>query len=58
MKPYYKKPYKEKLKDAFTKTFDQIYAGYSKPEKIVYWVIIMLGISFIVSAWILGAWWR
>ncbi len=58
MKPYYKKSYKEKLKDAFTKTFDQIYAAYSKPEKIIYWVIVTLGISFIISVWIFGAWWR
>lgn len=58
MKHYYKKKYREKLKDSFTKTFDQIYTQYSKPEKIGYWIIVMSVIFFIASVWIFGAWWH
>jgi hypothetical protein len=50
--PYFKKSYKEKLKDAFTKTFDQIYAQYSKPEKMAYWAIIIAGFSVIAYVWV------
>lgn len=49
---YYKKPYKARLKDAFTKTFDQIYAQYSKPEKLAYWIIVVAGLSAIAYVWI------
>ena len=58
MKPYYKKKYQEKLKNSFTKTFDQIYAQYSKTEKIGYWIIVISVTCFIASVWIFGAWWR
>ena len=49
--PYCKKPYIEKLLDAFTKTFGQIYAQYSKPEKVAYWVIVFVGFSAIAYVW-------
>lgn len=50
--PYYKKSYKEKLKDALTKPFDQIYARHSKPEKVVYWFVVIAGFSAIGYIWI------
>jgi hypothetical protein len=50
--PFFKNPYKEKLKDVFTKTFDQIYAEYSKSEKIAYWLIFIAGFSMITYVWI------
>ncbi len=49
---YFKKPFREKFKDAFTKTFDQIYAQYSKPEKIAYWAIVIIGFLMIARVWI------
>jgi hypothetical protein len=50
--PYYKKHFKLKLLDAFTKTFDQIYEQYSKPEKVAYWVALIVGFSIIAYVWI------
>lgn len=50
--PYYKKSHIEKLKDAFTKTFDQIYVQYSKPERLAYWVIVVVGFSVVAYVWI------
>ncbi len=49
---YYKKPFQEKLRDAFTKTFGQIYEQYSKPEKVGYWIIVVAGFSAIAYMWI------
>jgi hypothetical protein len=50
--PYYKKPFKLKLIDSFTKTFDQIYVQYSKPEKAAYWLAVIVGFSIIAYKWI------
>jgi hypothetical protein len=44
---YFKKPYREKLADAFTKPFGQIYAKYSIGEKVGYWIIVFAGFSLI-----------
>ena len=53
MKPYYKKNYREKMRDVFTKTFDQIYSEYSKFERVAYWLIIVIGFSAIIYVWAL-----
>jgi len=45
---YYKKPYRVKLADAFTKTFGQIYSQYSMGEKAGYWIIVFAGFSLII----------
>ncbi|MEY5002261.1 MAG: hypothetical protein RL678_70 [Pseudomonadota bacterium] len=47
-KMYYKKPYRVKLADAFTKTFGQIYSQYSMGEKAGYWIIVFAGFSLII----------
>jgi|GEM_PF-4912687 len=49
---YFKKPYRERLKDAFTKTRGQIYAQYSSREKFIYTILIVLGFVIIVSVWV------
>lgn len=42
----------KKVRDAFTKTFGQIYAQYSKPEKVAYWLIILTGFGAIGYVWV------
>ena len=42
-----KKPYKQQLKEAFTKTRDQRYAESSKFEKICYWISIAVALLII-----------
>ena len=44
---YYKKPYSERLANAFTKTFGQIYSQYSMGEKVGYWIIVFAGFSLV-----------
>ena len=47
---YFKKPYRERLRDAFTKTRGQIYSEFSLREKIAY--AILVGIGFAAIAWV------
>lgn len=37
-----KKPYKQLLKETFTKTFDQRYAESPHKDKVVYWIFICI----------------
>lgn len=46
-KSYYKKPHREKLTDAFMKTFGQIYSQYSAGERVDYWINVFMGFSII-----------
>lgn len=46
-KIYYKKSYRERLADAFTKTFGQIYSQYSMGNRVGHWIIVFAGFSLI-----------
>jgi hypothetical protein len=41
------KPYKQLLKEMFTKTFDQRYAASSRKDKVAYWIFICIIFSAI-----------
>lgn len=47
---YFRKPYRKRLKDAFTKTRGQIYSEFSSREKIIYVILVCAG--FVVIAWV------